>query len=620
LKQRIINTALSYISNETHRLDSLRRLIEWEKASIASLGHTLQKPDINQKLVETREQRLFGNRGVQSAGNIKAYNPDIESRITRVGESKFTSIFQNNSRDTASENKGKEDLHKIDAYKDSLDEKKKKLDSLIVELDKMQKLYNHLESVLQLNQNKWKNEINNATDANSLTQELHKLGVSDTILPKGYKTLYSIQSFNLGRAIVDYSELSAKDISITGVQAEFNTRYYYGFAVGKIDYRFRDYIIPTSSRSHQYLALVRFGKGTRNGNHTIFTYYTGKRQFFNSSIASAPGNAIPEYNLAGITLETYYKITRNISLTMEVAKSTEPYYSLDSLKRKNWMNSVVHFKDHSNEAASAMLNSYFPKTQTRFSGNIRYTGANFQSFSTFTTGSSQLRWSARLEQSFLKKTLTVFSSLQRNDYNNPFVTNTYKSSSVLASFQATLRIKRWPFLSMGYYPSYQLTKIGNDNFTEIRYYTLMANSGYYYQIRSIQLASYIIYSRFYNGEKDSGFIYSNSKNLLISQTAAIKYLSFQLDGSLSANDGYKIYMLENRDQVTLGRRLSVGCGIKLIKQTLIERLLLGYSGNIRFGIVKLGDIQLMFDKGFIPGLERNLVTNNMGRLTYFKTF
>jgi hypothetical protein len=620
LKQRIIEVAESYILSRKNGLDSLSRLIDLEKAKIASLSHSLQKPDIRQRLVEERERQLFENGTEKSTGEVSGDNPDMQKRIIPRGESKFPSIFQNNSKVTTAANNTGSDIQKFYSYKDSLDDKKKMLESLITELDKTEKLYNNLKSVQQLNQNKWKNDINNANDANSLTQNLRELHIPDTVLPKGYKTLYSIQSFNIGRSMVNYSELSVKDISITGIQAEYNPHYYYAFAAGKVDYRFRDYIIPGNSLSNQYLALVRFGKGTKNGNHIIFTYYTGKRQFFNSSIALRSNDLIPVYNLAGITIEGFYKLSRNVSLITEVAKSTMPYYSLDSLQKKNWINSVTRFKDRSNEAYSVRLNSYFPKTQTRFSGDIRYTGANFQSFSTFTTGASQTRWSARLEQPFFKKKLTVFSSLQQNDYSNPFVTTTYKSSSVLASLQATLRIKKWPFLSLGYYPSYQLTKINNNNYSENRYYTLVANSGYYYHIHSAQLSSYIVFSKFYNGASDSGFVYFNSKNLLISQTAVIKRVSFELNGSLSVNTGYTIYTIENNDQFTISRLLSVGGGLKMIKQTLLNDLLWGYSGNIRLNISKLGDIQLMSDKGFIPGVDRKLVTNNMGRLTYFKTF
>src|SRR5262249_22731518 len=241
----------------------------------------------------------------------------------------------------------------------------------------------------------------------------------------------AIQSFNIGRSTADYSELSVKNISITGLQVEYNPGYYYALAAGKVDYRFRDYIVPSSPRSNQFVALARFGKGTRNGNHIIFTYYTGRRQFFNSSIALQSNNRIPEYNLAGMTIEGFYKLNRNVSIVGEIAKSTIPYYSLDSLQKKNWANSITKFNDRSNEAYSVKLLSWFPKTQTRFSGNARYTAANFQSFSTFTTGASQLRWMAKLEQPLFKKQLTLISSLQQNDYNNPFVTTAYKSLSLL---------------------------------------------------------------------------------------------------------------------------------------------------------------------------------------------
>jgi hypothetical protein len=186
--------------------------------------------------------------------------------------------------------------------------------------------------------------------------------------------------------------------------------------------------------------------------------------------------------------------------------------------------------------------------------------------------------------------------------------------------QATLRIKKWPFLSFGYYPSYQLTKINDNNYSENRYYTLIANSGYYYHIHSVLLSSYIVFSKFYNAANDSGFVYFNSKNFLISETAVIKGVSLGLNGSISVNTGYTIYTIENNDQFIVSSLLSIGGGLKAIKQTLLADLLWGYSGNIRLNFTKLGEIQLMLDKGFIPGLNRKLATNNMGRISYFKTF
>jgi hypothetical protein len=494
------------------------------------------------------------------------------------------------------------------------------LDSLIAEFRAIEAAYNKVKSAEQTNLSDLKKQIDGAKDAQALQEKLHQLKVPDTVLPKGYKTLYSIQSLSIGRSVADYSELSVKNVSITGVQAEYNPHYYYAVAVGKVDYRFRDYIVPNHSRSNQYLALARFGKGTKNGNHIIFTYYTGKRQFFNASIASQPNGGIPEYNLAGITLEGIYEVNKNISLIGEVAKSTMPYYSIDSMQSKGWMNAVTRFSERSNEAYSVKLLSRFPKTLTRFSGSLRYTGANFQSFSTYTTSASQLRWNAQLEQTLFKKQLTLISSLQQNDYNNPFVTTAYKSSSLLASFQANLKIKKWPVLSFGYYPSYQLTKTGDEAYSESRYYTLTGSAGYYYTIRDAQLSSYLVYSRFYNSATDSGFVYYNSKNIMLSQSVVWDRFSLMANGSISTGTDYNMYTIENTCQVMINKIVSVGGGGKMIQYSLIPQTQWGYNANLTLKIPKLGDIQLMADEGYLPGANKQLVKNRMGRLTYFKNF
>jgi len=619
LKKRLTDAVQSFISSKIRQLDSLKRQIDMKKMSIAAIGQSLQKPDVSQKLVEEREKIFFSNDVRKKSIDTSKNYSGIENQTFLAGKIETTKISLQNKVDG--------EIKKTDSiasryysYRDSVENKKRRLDSLLVELGKLEKTYKELRSVQQMNLADVKKEIESAKDASYLTKKIKELKIPDTLLPKGYKTLLAIQSFNIGRSIVNYSELSVKNISITGLQVEYNPHYYYAFAAGKVDYRFRDYIIPGNIHSHQYVALARFGKGMKNGNHLIFTYYTGRRQFYNSSITSSSNHSIPEYNLAGMTLEGQYKITRNIALIAEIAKSSIPYYSLDSVGQKGWMSSVTQFKNRTNEAFSIKLNSYFPRTHTRLNGSYKYIGANFQSFSTFTTGASQKNWIGRIEQPFFKKKLTVISSLQQNDYVNPFVSTAYKSSSILASVQANLRIKKWPVLTLGYYPSYQLTKINDNSFSESRYYTLVATSGYYYNFKGTQMSSYLVYSQFYNQTSDSGFIYFNSKNILFSQTANWKRLSGLMNLSYSSNIGYNIYTIENSYQFAVSKIITVGGGLKVINQTDVGPLKWGYSGNLTLRIRKLGDLQLIFDKGFIPGINKQLVENKLGRLTYFKTF
>lgn len=620
VKNKILAAAESLLASRMKVLDSLRKLIDLEKARALSLKQVLQKPDLSQRMVEDRERTLFGNPGAKKKTDT-VWNFGDDEKIVFQKE-KFGN-FLDEEIDTSTE-LGKvgnnRELADYSSKKEDFEKNKKKLDSLLTGLEQLEKMYKNLSASQLSSQHDWKKEIEQAGNANELAHTMQQLQLPDSLLPKGYTTLSAVQSFNIGRTVANYSELSVKNVSITGLQVEFNPGYYYAVAVGKVDYRFRDYIVPNEQPSNQYLALVRFGKGMRNGNHVIFTYYTGRRQLYNVSVASQTNVSIPEYQLAGMSLEGYYKINKTTFFVAEVAKSTTPYYSLDSLKRKNWMGTITNFKDRTNEAYSIQVYSFLPKTQTRLIGNVRYFGASFQSFSSFTTGASQMNWKGSLEQPFFKKTLTVISSLQQNGYNDPYVTTAYKSSYVLASFLVNLRIKKWPSFSAGFYPSYQLTKMGENNFTESRYYTMMASSSYYYPIRTVQLSSSVVYTQFYNQASDSGFVYFNSKNLLISHNLTINKWSMLINLSESINTGYSIYSMENNDQFAVNSLLAVGAGIKWIKNSISGNPQWGYSGNLTMRIPKLGDIQLIMDKGYMPGINYQLVENKVGRLTYFKTF
>lgn len=614
IKSRLISEVERRIALGTGELDSLYKKIQDEKSKIASLRQTLLNPDIAQKIVEEREKKIFEKKRGESINNIPANGMDGITNKHDNDEFGFAGNKENISKRTQSAEKS------MESFETEMENKKKKLDSMTSTLAELEKKYKEIKSVQQYKLKEFSNELEHIKDASALKQKLHQLNLPDSLLPKGYKTLSSIQSFSLGRSTLNYSELSVKNISITGIQVEYSPKNYYAFAAGRVDYRFRDYIISSRVHSNQYVVLGRIGKLTKNGNRIAFTYYTGRRQLFNASVTSQPNAKIPEYNLAGMTLEGTFKPSRNILLVGEVAKSTVPYYSLDSNKRKNWMNSVTKFNDRSNEAYSLQLVSFFPKTHTRVNASVRYIGANFQSFSTFTTGASQLRWISKLEQEFFKRQLTVVSSVQQNDYNNPFVTTSYKSSSLLTSFQVNVRIKKWPYISVGYYPSYQLIKAGDSHYIENRYYTIMGSMAYYYTIQNTHFSSYAMYSRFYNSMSDSGFVYFNSKNYFFNQNISFGKFSTALNVSLSYGTDYNIYTLENSSQITVNKILTIGGGVKKIRYSLLNKDQWGYNGSMTLRIPKLGDIQFRMDKGFIPGVNRQLVEDKVGRLTYYKIF
>lgn len=622
MKTKLMEAVTRFMTHRIHTLDSLKIIIDQRRKRASMLGEAMQGNMIAQRIVEKREREYYRNSG-QFSNVENGENPtELPDRYPRPAMRMFSNKFLD-SLDLIKEKTGAYaggKLPPLQLTTDTLAPKRVELDSVLAQLDRAEILYRNLKNGFETDMESLRKRVNGAKDMKVLSQKLREAGMPDTIFPKGYKVLSAIQSFGIGRGTADYSELSVKNISITGMQIEYNPRYYYAVAVGKVDYRYRDYIIPAQNRSRQYLALARFGKGTRNGNHIFFTYYTGKRQFFNSSTMTQTGGSIPEYSLAGFTIEGVYNITRNVSVIAEAAKSTVPYYSLDSLQKSNWLRSVTKFSDRKNEAYAAKLLAYLPKSGTRFTANIRYTGANFQSFSTFTSGASQLRWKGRVEQSFFKRQITFTSSVEQNDYINPFVNLAYRSSAIMASFQANLRFKKWPVISVGYYPSFQLVKTGDDQYSESRYYTLSGSAGYYYKMGKAQAGSAVVYSRFYNDVGDSGFVYYNSTNWLLTQNVNFAKCSFATNASVNRSSDYRIWSLENNIQLSISKVVSLGAGVKMIRHSLLATPDWGYSGNITIKVPRLGEVQVMTDKGFIPGMNRQLVENRMGRLIYYKTF
>ncbi len=623
LKEEIKNRLL-----ETYSSDSLTaaitKKIDSSREELNQLKRTMPATSTIQQQIEERERKL-------NASSRKAKRHERYEGLEGMGDSslKSISILKKNNQpkaDTSITFAGK-DTEGYD-LKDSIDKKedkavqeysnkKKKIDSLEMELTKLEKLRISYKAAQQSKMLLSRNAVDSIQDIKILQKKLHGAGIADSSLPKGYQFIWSLRSFSIGRSIVDYSELSAKNISITGVQAEYNPRYYYAVAAGFVDYRFRNFIIQNNNAPRQYLTLVRAGKGFKDGNNIIVTYYSGQKQLFNSG--SFSGGQIPAYRLMGFTIESRYNINSTNYLVAEIAKSSLPYNHFSS-ENKNLLSGTFKLSDHSNEAYSIKLNSFLPSTFTKINIYYKHFGANFQSFSLFTTGTTQNSWSIKVDQPFFKKHLIVAASVRANDFTNPFINRDYKSSSVFKSLQATFRMKKLPVVSAGYYPSSQLTKTGEGQFTENLFYTFNASVSHFYRYRNMVCNSILVYTQFYNKANDSGFVYFNTKNLMLSQQVLISGFSVQLTLAESINNEYRLYTAEHNLNYKISDFLSVGGGVKYNKQTTYDKELWGYNANVSLKIVHIGEIQLLADKGFVPGGNKQLVPYNTGRVSYFKVF
>ena len=568
-------------------LDSLQRLLNSDWKKLSGLSGWVKNPALIQKMVEAREAAI--HRNSSGGADTSKKNPGaVDSKIPDAVDS----IFINKQRDA---------------------------DSLRKEIAKLQQLLQTMHQRSRTEVGKTTADIQKLDNPAALRKELNTLGLSDSSLPRGYKTLMAIKSFDLGRTVVNYSELSAKNISVNGVQAEYNPSNYYAFAAGSVDYRFRDFIVQGPGNVHQYLNIYRIGRGLKDGNSVILTYFMGRRQLYNAGTTDTGSTQVPASALMGLTLQSNYHVTRNILLTGEIAKSSSPSYVNDSTKGSG-AKGLFAFSDHSNEAWSLQGNAFFPATQTRVKGMYKHLSANYQSFSIFTDGSAQNAWSANIDQLLFKKQLELQLGANTNDFSNPFVGQEYRSTTVFKSIQATFRRRNWPTVSFGYFPSSQLTKMGNSQYVENLFYTMVGNLTHSYVYHHLLMNTTVVYTQFYNRSSDAGFTYFNTRNLMISQSLFLNKFTFQVAGTAAANQDYQLYTLEGKAQHTFSKMLTLGAGIKYNEQTVYEIGQWGYSADATLKLNRLGQIQLSADKGFVPGMNKRLVPDNTGRLTYFKTF
>jgi hypothetical protein len=620
-KNAMMKKARGWDAGKYAQLDELQKMrlqLEEKQLEINKLKRWKSDPALIQHMIEARERAFYAKIRDSLAAlkkpDVKIPNLDINSR--RPGDLKLPDGW---------DRMGNREGDKADSALQRLNDKyaaaDKKLDSLQQEFQQLQELYKKQEKIYNVRKNALTDVLVRSRNNKELAENLKAMNLPDSILPKGYKQLLAIRTVGVGRLLVDYSELTAKNISIFGAQAEYNPNYYVAFATGKVDYRFRDFIF-SENRSRQNLNLVRVGMGMREGNSVILTYYTGRKQVYNFNTVS--GGSTDASNLSqhimGLSLEGRWQLDENNYITGEMAKSSLPTYARPTGEHESASDGIFRLSDHSNEAYALKASSIIPKTGTRINAMFKMMGANFQSFSLYTTGSSQTGWSVKVDQPFFKQHLTVSVGIRKNDFVTSYQQTNYSSNTVFKSLQATFRKKGLPTVTLGYFPSSQLTKMSDTSYAENLYYNLSGTASHFYYCRGIMMSTMLTYTQFYNKQTDSSFLYFNSKNVMLSQTVFYGKFILTGGGAIAVNPEYNLYTADGGVQYKMRSWLELGAGMKYNYQTVFGLTQIGYSGNAKVTIPKIGDIAVMAEKAFIPGMQKRLVSSNNGRVTYIKTF
>ncbi len=593
----------------------------------------LEDPATLQKIIEERERLYFQKlkaaedsvRGLTAVGNtsdITGKAGDVlasgKNKVQGFQEKIKDSVdgFKENmlSNGTAVTDKVKTKADSLTAPFASFYEKQKaSIDSLQKGVAKYKAKTDSLKTIVQKDIAGIRQKIYRATSEKDLRKLAAENGIATDKKTRLEKQLAAIKTISIGRSVLNYTELTAQNITVSGVNVEYNPSYYAAFTAGKIDYRFRDFYNRKARQNNQYIVMGRFGFGDKDHKAVIFSYFTGRK----SNSYGYRDSATSSVNLMGYSVEAILKKDENTFLTAEFAKSTKPV--IGNMGAGKQGNSLIRFDDPSNMGINFKGQTVIPETHTRLSGFYRKTGENFQSFSLFSYNSNQAAWLGRVDQSFYKDRITLTGMLRRNDFTNPFTDKTYKTSTVFKSVLLNLRLRKFPVISVGYYPGTQLYMIDKETIRESAYYILNGSASYSYIIKGLQFNSMVVYNKYTSEATDSGFVAYQGINVYASQ--AVRFSKLQLQGGYAYTRQsllqYNTY--EGSGDYSLKDWLQLGAGVKYNK----VKASAGYWGQsiqLRAEFKKLGGFQLQYEKSYLPTLTQQLAPVEIGRVGYYRRF
>ncbi len=635
LKQQLLDKLKKQVPQyKLPDLTAAEALLKKYQADLDKTKKWLDDPGTLQKIIEEKERLYYQNlKNVEDSINRITVQNSISDSINKIN----ASIATLNAKANGIQNKVIDSLNHVkenmlakktsitdaaEAKADSIaaplaayyEKQKAKLDSLQKTVAKYQSKVDSIKAGVQKNIASIRQKIYKATSEKQLRKLAEESGIPIDKRTKIEKQLAAIKNFSIGRSVLNYTELTAQNITVSGINIEYNSSYYAAFAAGKIDYRFRDFYTRKARQNNQYIIMGRLGVGDKDHAAVIFSYFTGRKSNNNYGYNDSANSSV---NLAGYSVEAILKKDENNFLSAEFAKSTKPV--IGNLSSGKQSGSLLRFSDPSNMGINFKAQATIPETHTKLSGFYRKTGENFQSFSLFSYNTNQTAWLGRVDQSFYKDRITLTGMLRRNDFSNPFTDKTYKTSTIFKSVLLNVRLRKLPTISVGYYPGTQLYLIDKETIRESAYYILNASAGYSYILKGLQMNSIMVYNKYTSEATDSGFVPYKGINIYASQAVLFSKMQLQGGYAYTKQSLLQYATIEATADYSLRRWLKVGAGLKYNK-IKDGPAYVGESLQIRTEFKKLGGVQLQYEKSYLPTYTQQLSPVEIGRISYYRRF
>jgi hypothetical protein len=592
-------------------LSTLENKIAANRVQIDNLKNWLHSPLRAQELVQEKEKELHSlshipAKPVPNASQI----PDAIIDKSRKSIEEKALLLEDSVKGLAA---GLEDSSVTEKFL----QKQKELDSMQNELETQSSSLVRKKRTVADSLNKLKSELNKVTTTAGLYNFMKSQGINRDSLSTTDKLLLSINKVSLGRSTVSYSELTVKNISLTGLNIEANPSHFYlAMALGKINNRFRDFIYKSNTpTANQSLVLMRAGLGQKDNNNLIFTFYKGEKLAYQP--VSIPNQTAQK--VLGFSVESRLQVNKNTYMIAEVAKSSFDDMNLSG-GHPSLIKKALNLKLRSNEAVSVKLFNYYPQFHTKITGYYRKMGENFQSFNLYPSNITSEAWMIRMNQGLLKGRINVDAAIRKNDFESP-ANNVFhfNNKTVFKSIQASIKFPKYPFISVGYYPSSQLSIAQSNTLVETQYNTLNAVLDYSYHIANLSMNSNAFFTKYYNSGADSGFVYYNASSYSVRHNIYLKKLNFQSAILLMQQQALHLLTIEQGLSLQMNNFLSLRGALKWNRLNRAETLY-GYNAALKLQFKRIGLFQLEYDKTFLPGFNRVLMPVDMGRLTFYREF
>ncbi|WP_276482890.1 hypothetical protein [Paraflavitalea pollutisoli] len=495
------------------------------------------------------------------------------------------------------------------AFLDLYEQTKAAYDRAVQQVDSLQKVYDKslakVQQFKQLVTGRWDDLVS----SRHMEEQLQSFGMNESAIPPKYKWLLGLRQFSLGRSVTNYSDLTVKNTSVNGINVEYNSWYYFALSAGLVDYRYRDFVVNGANKKAQYLFLARAGLGRLEKNFFILSVFRGEKQLFPSS-----GARLSSINVTGISAEAKWQLNPSSYISGEIAKSLAPDFRNNPIQG----NTKFDLRDRSNQAYAVKAYTFITQTGTRLEGFYKYTGANYQSFSSFQTNAALESWSVKGEQNFFRRKLRLTASLRKNEFTNPFLPQDYNSNTIFKSLTASFRMRRWPVITVGYQPMSQLTAL-DSIVVENRFQVLNGSSFHTYKLGDLRTASTLVLNKYFNTSRDTAFLYYNATNVFAGQQFFFTAFTGQLAASYTHNGSYRLVVLDGGIQLNLGSVGTVGGGVK-VNNLNDDMMKAGGYINANIRVYKQDFITLSYDRGYLPGFNKSLVRNELATIQFVKSF